>query len=720
MQQLVDDKYHPILQLSCVKRIYEEVVEIPKGNKRERLRLIITSAGMLLFKKHAFPAGFSCTNAISPEDIISIALEPDKIKFPYQKELIIFSPNAPKIVSILSALRNSLFGPISVQYFPGSLEQSVNANNESYQTEHLISDRFLTRCLDIITNNTLSLAQGIYNLLKNVSSPLYATSDIVSSPLSSAYVGALCTISLPFKLIVTKPRISTELADYSVFVPLLSELFKKNTYFNSLEFNNISFEKAKPKDKIFTDSKTETQVTSLKFMNCIMPNSFKIYLDDFRAYTGNIKTLRVAQCNFTQDSFMKFIAILSSSPCFLHMESIDISDVQNDQDFNCHISQYLNSNELRLTNSLKSVRIANCPLDIDSILSFAALFNPSIEEIHFNDCKFLQKLIKSENLSFQQITTFDFDKTTFSFEGIRSVFNELNDKDLIKHLYLSKLKFSNDISPLFTIIGKYKLSYIESFDFSLNLIPQTAVDNFCEFITNMKRLKKLNITGIFPSVHTENIAKIAKAIRSVATLETLIFKGVSNSQFGESFAKVIEQLPPSLIDLDISGQQIGNCGMALLSSCLQFGHFIRIRFSNPNCSNEQYFRVLTEMINSSSLEDAVWNSEIDSLFHSQADKERIAQLKTSFNEKFGNQSESLKLSISARSSRARLDIEGIPGNLTESSSATSPLNIYHEILQIPKDTQLYEMLVDCVGKEKADSSPLENILNQLEKDSYQG
>ncbi|KAK8894448.1 hypothetical protein M9Y10_022882 [Tritrichomonas musculus] len=682
-------KLHPYFQLSLLEELYKaKIYEIDENKKKIEQDLIITNVCFFFLRRRGFSSGFTLSNAISPESILAVTIEDDKMVFTIEQEndssnqqkKTFTSNENTKIIAIMKQVRWALFGDITINTNTDSLKDELQLNTMQYSSKNQNAERFLAHAINSNHSDLLSMAQSIFEMFSKENNSFTITHEIIKSSLINPFIQTLLSLRYFYEIIISNNQ-------YSVFLDFISQILKQSKFLKKITFDNISFAKLNSNDTIFQGKDIEKSFSSIAFVNgCdFTSNQFLIFLRDFSSYTGNIESVVIKNCKFTSNTLPSFFDHINGVKSIKKVKYFEIDGLSSSDQIQEPLIRLLNnSNQF-----FHCIKVTNLPLDADVVLSRSTLFDNHVEEFHLHNSNFLKAIIPPiEN--YYSCNTIDLSRTKFKLESLISFFNNI--KPPIRKIILNEINIDNkSLSEFYQQLPKYNFQFIEQFEFASNPVPSSYNQIFLDFISKMKNLAVLNISSSLDSSDSSVIENASNLLHSLKNLLLLIFKGSGKSSFKSEFTSIFDKLPPYLFYLDISGQNIGDDGMIKLAEFIvsrgkpnsqlqdifefkatQINHFLSnfeakadgtlqyIIFNRMGCTIKGFISVLESIVGSdSAIKNAEWGqqeiyrlSKKDSSFEKNQLESRIQQLKNLFDDKFANNSKDPILSTSSFSTNS--------------------------------------------------------------------
>lgn len=236
----------------------------------------------------------------------------------------------------------------------------------------------------------------------------------------------------------------------------------------------------------------------------LLQKKFLIFLRDISNYQGNIDSIIIDNCLFTEDTLSSFLDHLNGIKSIKSIKYLEINDIPIRNQLQEPITRLLNSQ-----NNFRCTKVSDSSLEANIVLNNSTLFDNKVEEIHFHKCTFLNTINQIDN--FYSINTLDFSQTKFTFESLKSLFDNI--KLPICNVLLNNINVDNQsLIKFYEQISQYDFSFIKQFEFANNLVPTSLISNFFDFLSKMKNLIILDISSSLESTDQSLIEKISNLL----------------------------------------------------------------------------------------------------------------------------------------------------------------------------------------------------------------
>lgn len=547
-------------------------------------------------------------------------------------------PDLLNIACIIVSIRCTLYDPktfplnISIAM---SLQEQFQRLNYDYTTESTLADKFLSSCAGSSTQLATDKLEQCYSFLSKIKEELTISQEFLSLPYLSNAVSSFSNEKHLTTIYLTDTN-SKQL--FKTF----SSIISTNVGIKCVVMNSVTVQ-GEMKDFNDAVSTTNSTIYEWVFNYCNFESEdFKLFIECFRNYKTNIKTLIFNNCSFTQSTFSYFTQRFFFIGCFHSLESFYIGDVIFSKEVLFFLCQLFASDWVLKNKTLKNLLIPRCYVELDTLFLQMQNFETGITTANFSGNIFIHPLSSDLASKLSPCINFMFPDCGFGEETFISLMQVLS----LHRGHTLRLDLSNSLcSPaswkrFYSIAPTLSLKSLVSLVWNGNVIDKS----FCDFIKNQPRLSKLSISDCILQSDADEILPELSKVFSIKSLSSFTIRA-TKPQFvlGNSVVPLLIQLMKkrSLNELDISGQNVGEENiLALLDSMPMV--MKGIRFNNNNIVNPDKLIQILNTILKKRLTFASWpETDVENiiiatnqLFRNEI-KSRIDVLKKEFESRYG-------------------------------------------------------------------------------------
>ncbi|KAH0785990.1 Leucine Rich Repeat family protein [Histomonas meleagridis] len=459
------------------------------------------------------------------------------------------------------------------------------------------------------------------------------------------------------------------------------------------------------------------------------------FFECFIKFQGSIRVLTFNRCKFTKPLFGTFCQTVLFSRCFYSLETLWITDVIFPDDVVSFLIQLFGSDWLTKTQSIRTLAVIDCCLQVDQLFSQIQDFKTGIVTFNFSGNTFYcAPILKSENSLSPQLNLI-FSKCAFADDALAGLFTALsNHKGRSLQLDCCSIYASADGWKLFSKIETtIVLPTLTGLVWDKNPITTENVNDFISFLKNQPKLSTLSISDCI--TNDSSILKSFLLYFRVSSLQSLTIRSTTKQTvLGPALTPLIEaaMMHSTLKSLDITGQCIGDFDIIKIIRQMKTDmETFYFEGNNISTSTEQLIQIL-EMLLKKNLKTFSWpENDLKKVLLNLPEPKRIEanmkinNVKNEYIKKYGNIScnENNSIDITNELNTIMEFNSKIEPNLEEKNECLMKIGFKHKntskelinnVVFRAKDNEIEELMRECGVN--GDDDPIREIYDTLSQE----
>lgn len=610
---------NPIFRLDCVKIYWmENVLKVGQTNNLRPRLLIVASPGIFLIHKKTFPFQSKIISSISYIDLISLYIAGNCASFSSRHTQIrVKHSNIANVAFLAFFIRQMQFPtdilPINLSFSNEIDQNKIFSSQSSYHPESLFRDRLLSCIMHfnlMVTNTSLNAAKAFFpqnsfqnnhhsnsnTLIKNNHSKIHRVYTLRNDILLSPFIDAII-LSLAYEQDIDTLKFKD--AQLSKILPKCQSIIRYNRFIQTVCFVNSDFEKCELSFSQMLDKVHSFKPTKWVFDLCDLSKpSFLHFFDSLSKIGKPITHLHFFNCTFSNDSaFPQIFQSIFFNDCFTSIESFIMDNCKSTQ------GEYLDAILLNISQifccSWAMERkcfhhisvIDSGSEDCSGFLNQALSLDVGLDRINLNKNCFLSPISISTTKKISELSFLSLRNCRVTNKFLESMFLAMSNGCLIVHILdISSLRFLDDsgLSTFLEFLQTIECHELKTLFFDNNSMNANQSVHFVNFLKKQKKLSEISINGSIGIKESPNgilgLIQYLTQRSNEGELTTLSIQGDDSidHSFGMLLKPLLKGISPTIQNLDITNQKVGQDGLKLIIPLIEKGQLTEIHFDGSN------------------------------------------------------------------------------------------------------------------------------------------
>jgi hypothetical protein len=576
---------HPIFRAHATTVFFFDSVS--KINQRGGLssrHLVVCTPGLFLLERRTFPKTLLVRRSIPFFELLLVRLEGNTIDFHGPKMTIpLQSTQAGRIASMVWKLRNTLFSekPRSAKLFAD--DRSAFEDSFSYRPASLLADRFLSFAMSMPPSSFVpDEIDEIQDILKTSRRSFSITAKLAASTL----IEAVCFA------VACDDRIGTlNLAGFNfvAILPHFLKILQFNNSINCLTFSHVHFKGSMKKYVDVWSERTEFSVSEFIFEECDLSSpDFLGFVQAFHNYPSDMAKLTITGCDMSSATLECLCESLTVSPCFRTLTELSVCNIRSGESAHPHFAKLFSSSIGIEQQHLTFVDLSGCALSINDLMPHICKRETLLASVCLKKNDFLSLDGFGVLTDFQRIAELNFSSVAFTGPTLLGMLGTLSHaRRAPSRLVLDGLRLTEE-DAFYAGVGSVVLGKLEMFSFCNNTISDDQFVQLRAFLVAQPRLIDVGLGGTVES--DGQIAELIDMIRAKPFRSLDLHCESGRQPLGPRLLPVLEALQKQtrIRRLDVTGQAVGNPGLALLTALAE-SHLEDLRCDRCEPASHEFF-----------------------------------------------------------------------------------------------------------------------------------
>jgi hypothetical protein len=470
----------------------------------------------------------------------------------------------------------------------------------AWRSSSLLADRFLSLCAGLprviperigAIADSLSLATSSFTIGK----------DHISSPFIQPLVLAIA---------YGREIRHLELADLTVsgFLPWLPALVQANSTIRRVTFSRCAFNGSLQTFVNVWAAKTAFAANKFVFRDCtVAETDFATFLRGFERYPADLHSFSVDNCNLSVEQLTALYGLFPRCPCFRTLAKLAICGVPCVSAHVPLIAAFLGSPFVTEHKHLAKLVLAlngfSAPLQLTEFLRR----DTRISTLNLSGNVFPSSVVVDFR-NFRQLQLLSLGGCTFSSNSLLAFLQAVSAASPSPPgLILDGLRLpAGEWVTVYSGLPDLTLPQLHLFSWSRNRMGAVALTRFLEFVKKQPQLENLALSDAIDPAEAGRCCDALAGLATGGRLERLELAAAADP-LGAGLHGLLAAFRGSgtLRSLDVTGQALGDAGLALLADLAQGGVRV-LRFDGNKPSSHEALVALAARLTASALEVCEW------------------------------------------------------------------------------------------------------------------